>query len=60
MMVLVSLQVIKIHWEDKSMQKESFKFLFNSFKTYYLNVIFPKFDAGTSVYEPAFGEFLKQ
>jgi len=38
------------------MQELAFRFLFNSFKTYYLNVIFPKFDVNTSVYATSVGK----
>ncbi|XP_067941820.1 ral GTPase-activating protein subunit alpha-1-like isoform X3 [Watersipora subatra] len=48
-------EVVKIHWGDTPsqeslMQERAFRFLFASFKTYYLNVIFPNFDNKTSVY----------
>ncbi|KAF6038020.1 RALGAPA2 [Bugula neritina] len=43
-------EVVKVQWDNLEMQELAFRFLFNSFKTYYLNVIFPKFDVNTSVY----------
>ena len=40
------------------MQEQAFRFVFTSFKTYYLNVIFPNFDSSTSVYSASIGMLL--
>ena len=57
-MVGFIFQVVKIQWSDVSMQEQAFRFVFTSFKTYYLNVIFPNFDSSTSVYSASIGMLL--
>ncbi|XP_064622191.1 ral GTPase-activating protein subunit alpha-1-like isoform X2 [Lineus longissimus] len=45
-------EVTKIEWENKKMQEFSFNFLFNYFKKFYLNKLFPDFSYKRSIYEP--------
>ncbi|XP_065562907.1 ral GTPase-activating protein subunit alpha-1-like [Artemia franciscana] len=48
-------QLTKIQWRDKTGQrKRCFNFLFESFKKYYVNQLFPNFRLSTSIYKPSF------
>ncbi|KAL5008782.1 hypothetical protein ScPMuIL_014363 [Solemya velum] len=45
-------EVIKVEWINKEMQEASFVFLFNKFKSTYLNWLFPNFDKNRNIYDP--------
>ncbi|KAJ8308029.1 hypothetical protein KUTeg_012903 [Tegillarca granosa] len=45
-------EVVKVEWLNKDMREASFVFLFNKFKTTYLDWILPDFDHSSNIYEP--------
>ncbi|XP_022083005.1 ral GTPase-activating protein subunit alpha-1-like isoform X2 [Acanthaster planci] len=45
-------QLLKMHWKNQRRHEESFIFLLDNFRQYYLPHIFPGFSFDTSLYEP--------
>ena len=49
-------QVNKVEWENSVKHSQSFNFLFNKFKEYYLLNIFPDFKKDATIFFPDLGE----
>ena len=52
----VYFQVPRIEWENQKKKDESFIFLLENFKRFYLPHIFPEFLHSTSLYSPILGK----